>query len=84
MKDGLVPARGNIETLSVSLDISALPLNQLTSTAMSLFTAVLMEISQMTDRLVPAYTVLLNKVTFMLGVGTAGNSHNNICQHKIL
>ena len=78
MKDGLEPLRGSTETLSVSVDISALPLNQVTSTEMSLSTAVLMEISQMTDKFVPAYTVLLDRVTFMLGVGTAGNSHNII------
>ena len=75
MKDGLVPARGNTKTLSVSLDTGALPLDQLMLTAMSLFTAVLMEISQITDKFVPAYTVLLIKVTFMLGMGTAGYSH---------
>ena len=78
MKDGLVPSRGNIETLSVSLDIGALPLYQVTLTEMSLSTAVLMEISQMTDKFIPAYKLLLDKVTLILGVGTAGNSHNNI------
>ena len=80
MKDGLLPSRGSTETLSVSVDIGALPLNQLTSTEISLSTAVLMEISQMTDKFVPAYAVLLDKVTFMIGVGTAGNSHN-YCQY---
>ena len=78
MKDGLVPARGSTETLSVSLDISAVPLNQVTLTEMSLSTAVLIEISQMTDKFVPAYKILLDKVILIFGVGTAGNSHNNI------
>ena len=74
VKDGLLPSRGSIETLSVSVDINALPLNQVTLTETSLSTAVLMEISQMTDKFVPAYTVLLDKVTLILGVGTVGNS----------
>ena len=39
MKDGLVPARGNTETLSVSL---ALPLDQL---AMSLYTVLLIKVT---------------------------------------
>ena len=66
----MVPARGSIETLSISVDIGVVPLNQVTLTEMSLSTAVLMEISQMIDKFVPAYTVLLDKVTFMLGVET--------------
>ena len=78
MKDGLLPVRGSTETLSVSVDIGALPLSHVTSTEISLSTAVLMEISQMTDKFVPAYTLLLVMVTFMLGVGTVGNNIINM------
>ncbi len=78
MKDGLVPARGSTETLSVSLDKGALSLNQLTPIEMSLSTAVLIEISQITDKSVPAYTVLSDRVIFMLGVGTAGNFSHTV------
>ena len=75
MNDGLVPAREGIKTLFVSLDIGVLPLNQVTSTEMSLSTAALTEIPQTTDKFVPACNVLLGKVTLILGVGTAGSSH---------
>ena len=72
LNDGLAPARDETETLSVSLDMSKLPLNQEILTKMSLSTEVLIEIPQTTDKFVPAYNVLLDKVTFTLGVGTAG------------
>ena len=72
VNDGLALARDETKTLSVSLDMSMLPLNQVTLTKMSLSTAVLMEIPQITDKFVPAYNVLLDKVTFTLGVGTTG------------
>jgi hypothetical protein len=42
---------------------------------MSLSTAASIEISQVTDKFVPAYTVLLDRVTLILGLGTAGNSN---------
>ena len=85
MNDGFVPTRGDTKTLSVPFDISVLPLNQVTSTEMSLSTAVLMAIPQMTVEFVPAYNVLLDRVTFMLGGGTAGSSHNiSMFQHKLL
>ena len=70
----MVPSRGSTETLSVSLDMCTLPLNQVTSTEISLSTAVLMEISQITDKFVPAYAVLLDKVTLIIGVGTASKN----------
>ena len=78
------PARGSTETLSVSVDIDELPLNQVTSTEMSLSTAVLMEISQMTDKFVPAYAVLLDKVTLIPGVGTADKNIINAYHNKVL
>ena len=70
VNNGLAPAREETKTLSVSLDMSMLPLHQVTLTKMSLSTAVLMEIPQITDKFVPAYNVLFNKVTVTLGVGT--------------
>ena len=84
MNDGFLPTRGDSKTLSVSFDIVVLPLNQATLTEMSLSTAALMEIPQMTVKFVPAYTVLLDRVTFMLGGGTTGSSPNVIMfQHEL-
>ena len=81
VNDGLAPAREETETRSVSLDRSMLPLNQEILTKMSLSTAVLMEIPQTTDKFVPAYNVLLDKVTFTLGVGPAGIIHHIVNMH---
>ena len=81
VNDGLAPAREETKTLSVSLDMSKLPLNQEILTKMSLSTAVLMEIPQTTDKFVPAYNMLLNKVTVTLGVGTAGIVHHIVNMH---
>ena len=78
MNDGLVPERGDMKTLSVLLDMSELPLSHVTSTEMSLSTAVLMEIPQITGRFVPAYKVPSGMVTLILGTGTAGSNHINI------
>ena len=81
VKNGLAPARDETETLSVSLDMSMLPLNQEILTKMSLSTAVLIEIPQTTDKFVPAYNVLFDKVTVTLGVGTAGIVHYIVNMH---
>ena len=78
MNDGFVPERDDMKTLSVSLDTSVLPFNQVTLTEISLSTAALIEILQATDKFVPAYKVPLGKTTLMLGVGTASIHHINV------
>ena len=73
MNDGFILARED-KILSVPLDMTVLPLSQVVLTEISLSTAALREIAHTTDKFVPAYKVLLGKVTLILGVGTANRS----------
>ena len=72
VNDGFVPDRREMETLSVSLDMTVLSFSQVTSTEIVLTTSVLRAMLQVTSKSVPAYKESSGRVTLMLGVGTKG------------
>ena len=71
VNDGFMPLRDEIDTLSVLLDMRALPLNHSTSTFTSLSTALLSVMLQKSINLVPAYKIPPGVVTATLGFETA-------------